>query len=194
MLDKNILNLLALIRISITGNDKNALNGNLEWDNIFDISKKQGVSAIVLGALDKLSSAIRPSRPLLLQMIGHTTMMERMYGKHRERINSLAEFYGRHGIRMLLLKGYGCSLCYPKPEHRPTGDIDVYLFGKQEEADALIEKELCIEVHREYHKHSTFDYKGVEIENHAKFIDDISHKSNIRFEKILMSALEKKSA
>lgn len=191
MLDKNILNLLALIRIAITGNDKNALNENIEWDKIFDISKKQGVSAIVLDALDKLSSDSRPSRPFLLQMIGHTTMMERMYGKHRERIDSLAEFYGQYGIRMLLLKGYGCSLCYPKPEHRPTGDIDVYLFSKQEEADALIEKELCVEVHREYHKHSTFDYKGVEVENHAKFIDDFSHKSNIRFEKILMSVLEK---
>lgn len=190
MLDKNILNLLALIRIAITGNDKKALIENLDWDKIFDISKKQGVSAIVIDALEKLPSDICPSRPLLLQWIGHTTMVERMYAKHRERITSLAELYGRYGIRMLLLKGYGCSLCYPKPEHRPTGDIDVYLFGKQEEADALIEKELCIEVHREYHKHSIFDYKGVEVENHAKFIDDISHKSNIRFEKILMSVLE----
>mgnify|MGYP004446200285 FL=1 len=33
---------------------------------------------------------------------------------------------------------------------------------------------------------------GVEVENHAKFIDDVSHKSNIRFEQILMSVLDKK--
>ncbi len=91
---------------------------------------------------------------------------------------------------MLLLKGYGCSICYPKPEHRPTGDLDIYLFGKMNDADILVENEFSIKVHREYHKHSTFDYKGVEVENHAKFIDDISHKSNIRFEKILMSVLE----
>lgn len=92
---------------------------------------------------------------------------------------------------MLLLKGYGCSLCYPKPEHRPTGDIDVYLFGKKDEADDLVEKCLGIKVHREYHKHSTYNYGGVEVENHAKFIDDVSHKSNIRFEQILMSVLDK---
>lgn len=98
---------------------------------------------------------------------------------------------GSRGIRMLLLKGYGCSLCYPKPEHRPTGDIDVYLFGKKDEADDLVEKCLGIKVHREYHKHSTFNYGGVEVENHAKFIDDVSHKSNIRFEQILMSVLDK---
>ena len=98
---------------------------------------------------------------------------------------------GSRGIRMLLLKGYGCSLCYPKSEHRPTGDIDVYLFGKKDEADDLVEKCLGIKVHREYHKHSTFNYGGVEVENHAKFIDDVSHKSNIRFEQILMSVLDK---
>lgn len=90
---------------------------------------------------------------------------------------------------MLLLKGYGCSLCYPLPEHRPTGDIDIFLFGRQEEADTLVERELGIKVHREYHKHSTFNYHGVEVENHAKFIDDVSHKSNIRFEQTLMSLL-----
>ena len=98
---------------------------------------------------------------------------------------------GSRGIRMLLLKGYGCSLCYPKSEHRPTGDIDVYLFGKKDEADDLVEKCLGIKVHREYHKHSTFNYGGVEVENHAKFIDDVSHKSNIRFESILMTVLDK---
>lgn len=73
----------------------------------------------------------------------------------------------------------------------PTGDIDVFLFGRQDEADILVEKQLGIKVHREYHKHSTFNYGGVEVENHAKFIDDVSHKSNIRFEQILMSVLDK---
>lgn len=117
--------------------------------------------------------------------------MERMYARHKKRIASLAELYGQQGIRMLLLKEYGCSLCYPKLEHRPTGDIDVFLFGRQDEADILVEKQLGIKVHREYHKHSTFNYGGVEVENHAKFIDDVSHKSNIRFEQILMSVLDK---
>ena len=132
-----------------------------------------------------------PPKPILLQWIGQATMMEQMYAKHRGIISSLASVFAKDGIRMLLLKGYGCSLCYTKPKHRPTGDIDVYLFGKKDEADALVENELGVKVHREYHKHSTFNYGGVEVENHAKFIDDVSHKSNIRFERILMSVLEK---
>lgn len=164
---------------------------DIDWHAVYVIAIRQGVSAIVLDGIGRLPVDVRPSKPILLQWIGQATMMEQMYAKHRGIISSLASVFAKDGIRMLLLKGFGCSLCYPKPEHRPTGDIDVYLFGKKDEADALVEKELGVKVHREYHKHSTFNYGGVEVENHAKFIDDVSHKSNIRFERILMSVLEK---
>ncbi|WP_297219948.1 nucleotidyltransferase family protein [uncultured Prevotella sp.] len=191
MTNKEII-LLDLLRCNIVGGtDTTVSHSKLDWLSIYPIALCQGISAILLDAIGLLPSEMRPPKPMLLQWIGQATMMERMYTKHREKIASLADFYKLHDIRMLLLKGYGCSLGYPKPEHRPTGDIDVYLFGKQEEADALVEKRLGIKVHRDYHKHSTFNYGGVEVENHAKFIDDVSHKSNIRFERILMSVLEK---
>lgn len=192
MLNKNVSNLLALTKSAFTNSTSSLPTDNINWQSLYPLAIHQGISAILLDAIGLLPSETRPSKPMLLQWIGQSTMMERMYMRHWERIGELADFYKQQGIRMLLLKGYGCSLCYPKPEHRPTGDIDVYLFGKKDEADALIEKELGVKVHREYHKHSTFNYDGVEVENHAKFIDDVSHKSNIRFEQILMSVLDKK--
>lgn len=192
MLNKNVSNLLALTKFALTNTTSSLPTDNINWQTLYPLALHQGVSAILLDAIGLLPSETRPPKPMLLQWIGQSTMMERMYARHWERIGELADFYKQQGIRMLLLKGYGCSLCYPKPEHRPTGDIDVYLFDKKDEADALIEKKLGIKVHREYHKHSTFNYGGVEVENHAKFIDDVSHKSNIRFEQILMSVLDKK--
>jgi hypothetical protein len=192
---KNNQTLLRLVRIGSSLDSAisdTILPDSPNWQTLYSLALHQGVSAILLDAIGLLPSETRPPKPMLLQWIGQSTMMERMYVRHWERIGELADFYKQQGIRMLLLKGYGCSLCYPKPEHRPTGDIDVYLFGKKDEADALIEKELGVKVHREYHKHSTFNYGGVEVENHAKFIDDVSHKSNIRFEQILMSVLDKK--
>lgn len=191
MLNKNVSNLLALTKSALTNTTSSLPTDNINWQSLYPLAIHQGISAILLDAIGLLPSETRPPKPTLLQWIGQTTMMERMYAKHKERIASLASFYKQNDIRLLLLKGYGCSLCYTKPEHRPTGDIDVFLFGRQDEADILVEKQLGIKVHREYHKHSTFNYGGVEVENHAKFIDDVSHKSNIRFEQILMSVLEK---
>ena len=191
MLSPKITHLLELIKASITCTNKSTLTEAINWPAIFHISKRQGVSALLLDAIEKLPSEQRPPKALLLQWIGHAAMIERMYAKHEQQITSLAQFLKQRNIPMLLLKGYGCSLCYPRPEHRPTGDIDIYLFGKQNEVDTFVEEELGINVHREYHKHSTFCYHGVEVENHAKFIDDVSHKSNIRFEQTLMQVLQK---
>ena len=165
MLNKGVSILLALTKSALTNSTSSLPTDNINWQSLYPLALHQGVSAILLDAIGLLPEDVRPAKPVLLQWIGQTTMMERMYARHKERIASLAELYGLQGIRMLLLKGYGCSLCYPKPEHRPTGDIDVYLFGKKDEADALIEKELGVKVHREYHKHSTFNYGGVEVEN-----------------------------
>ena len=191
MLNNGVSILLALTKSALTNSTSSLPRDNINWQSLYPLAIHQGISAILLDAIGLLPEDVRPPKQVLLQWIGQATMMERMYARHKERIASLAELYGQRGIRMLLLKGYGCSLCYPKPEHRPIGDIDVYLFGKKDEADALIEKELGVKVHREYHKHSTFNYGGVEVENHAKFIDDVSHTSNIRVEQILMSVLEK---
>lgn len=44
-------------------------------------------------------------------------------------VASLAGFYNAHGYKMMVLKGYACSLNWPRPEHRPCGDIDIWLFG-----------------------------------------------------------------
>lgn len=171
--------------------DNSIVCSETDWNTIFTIAKQQGVSAIVLDAIHMLNAKSRPSEPVLLQWIKHSVVTERNYIKHTDIIHRLADFYKRHGISVLLLKGYGCCLCYPKPEHRPTGDIDIYMFGMQNKADKFVEKELGIKVYKEYHKHSKFKIGGIEVENHAKFIDDISHKSNIKYEQTLMSVLQK---
>lgn len=189
--------LLTLVRLAQTtiqtpcvlSNRDVDLYSSIEWEQLMNTALAQGVGAVAFSAIDRLPANVHPARSILMRWIGRIMMMEKTYEEHKSQIASLATFYAKYGIRMLLLKGYGCGLCWPQQGHRPTGDIDVYLFGKHEDADRLVERKLGIKVHREYHKHSTFSYHGVEVENHAKFIDDVSHKSNIRFEQTLMSLL-----
>jgi len=60
------------------------------------------------------------------------------YGQYVGAIVSLAKEYSSAGIDTMLLKGYGLSLNWPVPEHRPVGDIDTYHFGKWRKADELV--------------------------------------------------------
>lgn len=59
-------------------------------------------------------------------------------------MTDLARLYANNGIRMMVVKGYGLSLDWPVPNHRPVGDLDIYNFGKWKEADVLVAKECCI--------------------------------------------------
>ena len=67
-----------------------------------------------------------------LEWIGEVLQnYEQRYSAYENAIGSLADFYNQHGFKMMVLKGYACSLDWPKPEHRPCGDIDIWQFGQQ---------------------------------------------------------------
>ena len=84
----------------------------------------------------------------------------------------------------MLLKGYACCLDWPKPDHRPVGDIDIWLFGKQAEADALLKGEKGIKINNSHHHHSVFYWGDFMVENHYDFINVHHHKSNVELEAI----------
>ena len=93
----------------------------------------------------------------------------------------------------MVLKGYACSLNWPKPQHRPCGDIDIWLFGKQKEADAVLEKEkpvqVCqggqkVKIDKSHHHHSVFEWDGFTVENHYDFINVHHHRSNLEIDKL----------
>ena len=64
---------------------------------------------------------------LKYEWFGSVFQAEEDYKKYVEDIVSLAKAYSEAGIEMMVLKGYGLSLNYPVPAHRPVGDIDVFL-------------------------------------------------------------------
>ena len=86
---------------------------------------------------------------------------------------------------MMVLKGYACSINWPKPEHRPCGDIDIWLYGDYKEADAVLKKEKGIEIDNDRQHHTVFDWQGFMVENHFDFTDLHHHKSNAEIERIL---------
>lgn len=98
-----------------------------DWRGVIAFAHKQGLSGICLDSLERLPKDCRPPKELLLNLIGITTQLEHLYNLHLRVIRSLSDFYNKHGIKPVLMKGYGLSLNYPRPNHRPSGDIDLFL-------------------------------------------------------------------
>ena len=177
MSGKTVKDFLQLIRLGI-GHPASNLSESVDMAAVKEVASMHGLSAVVLDGLNELrvkSGELRVNlqeKILLAEWIGEVhRFYEQRYEQYLQAIAELASFYQKHGIRMLLMKGYGLSLDYPVPEHRPTGDIDIYLFGEKEKADKLIREHLGINVDEEYHKHSHFTFYDVTVEHHGRRSD-----------------------
>lgn len=187
---------LSIIRLGI-GHSAYFLPKEVDWNAIEALAARQGLSAVILDGIDKLNTNLTNNTnaiplELKLEWIGEVLQeYEQRYSEYKKAIGSLAVFYNQHGFKMMVLKGYGLSLNYPKPNHRPCGDIDVWLFGQQKEADAALLNENDnhndnrIEIDNSHHHHSVFEWEGFTVENHYDFLNVHHHKSNVEMEAIL---------
>lgn len=180
--------LVQLLRISISGKSE-ALSSNIDWKEMMCYASEQGVLGVAFGAIEHLPEENRPHVDFIMDWMRQITFLETSNKINKEFIVRLAALLQKHNIPMLLMKGYGLSLYWPKPDVRPVGDIDIYTFGKWKEADRILCKELGIKVDTSYHKHSVLHYKGKTIENHYEFLNIHAHRSTAEIEAILREEL-----
>ncbi len=183
---------LCLIRLGIGKSTGARIDEDLDWAIIEKLAFQQGLSAVILDGIEMLPDRKRPSQELLLEWIGEVLQdYENRYAQYKKAIGSLAVFYNRNGFKMMVLKGYACSLDWPKPEHRPCGDIDIWQFGQQKDADETLQKpsrigelENNIEIDNSHHHHTVFEWQGFTVENHYDFINVHHHPSHRGLETI----------
>lgn len=176
----------SLVRLGIGNASVVQMPEQIDWNELEDLAAKQGLSAAMVDGIEKLPENQRPPKLILLQWIGEALLgSEYQYELYCRAIAKLAGFYNEHGFKMMVLKGYACSLDWPKPKHRPCGDIDIWLFGKCHEADALLVKEKGVEIDSSHHHHTVFRWRDFIVENHYDFVNAYAHKSNQKLEKVL---------
>lgn len=177
---------LSLIKLGIGNARVVPVPKQIDWNTLEDLAARQGLSAIMVDGIEKLPDEKRPPKMVLLQWIGETLQgYEYRYEQYRKAIAEMAAFYNAHGFKMMVLKGYSCAMNWPKPEHRPCGDIDIWLFGKQNETDVLLAKEKGIKIDKGHHHHTVFYWRDFMVENHYDFINVHHHKSSAKIETIL---------
>lgn len=187
-MEKSVESLLEIVKYGLGNVSECHVPDHINWGEVLNLASMHGVAAI---ALDGIQRCMDESVPInidlqtKLEWIGVTTQQEAEYKRQEKVIASLAQFYQQHDIRMMVLKGWGLSLNYPIPSHRPCSDLDIYQFGDQKKADEIIKKELGLDVDNGHHHHTVFIYHGVTVENHYDFLNVYSHRSTKKIEKRL---------
>ena len=144
-----------------------------------------------------------PTKTQCFQLALAAEQIETRYAYQKAVISKLAKFFSEHGINMLILKGYGLSLNYPVPNHRPCGDIDIWLFEDcetangsvqrvvaQQRADKLLQEHFGVQIDNDKHHHTVFYLDGVMVENHYDFLNVHAHSSNKIIEQRLLELVQ----
>lgn len=167
----------------------------VDWRNVMNLAFRQGIAGVCFDAFCNLPKSARPDDSLFITWLGHTLLMEERYTQYEETIISLSDIAHNLGMRMLVLKGYGCSLNYLQPRHRPCGDIDIFLMdekGKHTDAllqvlEAYLKKSQGIKVNNPNSHHSQFRFGKFLVENHSTILDVDAHKSSLFLNNLLES-------
>ena len=164
--------------------DQTKLN-NVEWPKVFSLACSHGVAAICFDALERLPNPLRPERPLLLQWMGVVNQIENSALEKKKVLDEVVQHMERSSLCVYLLKGQSLSRYYPNPLHRVSTDLDIYLGKDFEEGNRILESIGAKRIEA-YHRHVSFVYNGVAIENHCMLSDTKGRKDNIRLEEKLV--------
>ena len=128
--------LLALLRLGFghcaESEQDNALFDQVsagEWSDCYSMACKQGVMALAWDGVLKLQKGKQPPLNVKIPWAMAVERYEKRYAEFCKAIEELSTLYRNNGIATVQLKGVGLSSCYPVPQHREGGDIDIYTFA-----------------------------------------------------------------
>lgn len=138
----------------------------VDWNALMDSAAGHKVLAWVWDSICRLPAEQQPSRQERINWGLSAQEIWDSYYSQKKVLEDMISVCNKEGIRLLLLKGLGVSAIYPKPESRPSGDIDIFLFDDFEKGKELFGAfYLGTTI-----LHDKYCYKGVRIENHKMFV------------------------
>lgn len=147
-----------------------------EWQRLFDLSRRQAVTALLYDAVLKLPKEQRPPRRVLFHF---TSITQTIGHDNRCREEALMHFaallQSELSLPAVVVKGSSLAGLYPKPLYRECGDNDLYTGSDTERIGALMEAR-GVAVDRKDPRHISFVYDGATFECHNYLLyhnDDI---------------------
>ena len=96
--------LLNLLRIALGNSVKWKGEGSVDWKEVIELARKQGVLAIAFDALEMVPAEFRPSKNILLEWFGWVNTMEQVYELYVNTIKDLGRLIDSKGLYMMVIK------------------------------------------------------------------------------------------
>lgn len=173
----------------------------MQWKELADTARFQGVLGVVLDGLQVVMDSLGPGcfsqnvpaeawKAFILQWIGEVqNNYEAGNIKQRLVIDAIQRRWAESSIRMMLMKGQANGTFYPDPRHRCPGDIDCYLLDDYAKGNESAKK-WADKVDEGWYKHSVISFRGQTIENHQFFVHTREGKNSKELNQVLCETLK----
>ena len=130
-----------LIQSAIKGEDCGVKdNSQIDWAECFEHAQKQSLLGILFPAVQKYMIDEKGNKidPLFSEWLGAVVQTDFINKKLNEKAAMLSRIFESWGYQTCILKGQGVAQLYPEPSLRQSGDIDIWVRGKQEDIIKLL--------------------------------------------------------
>lgn len=197
--DKTKSRLVSIIRKQVSNIDIDySIFENMDlkdWEEIMFLSKMHCIQAIVFDEILKFPEYILPNQKLRVKMFAAIEAVKYSNNKINSTLKKILKEYNNLDLKFINIKGPVCAINYPQPELRCTGDLDIYLYRKDDFKKA---NDWVISQGYKYYKdeiklgHWAFEYNDIIIENHNNITFFEKEKYNSAFERIISNILSSK--
>ena len=162
--------LLALLRFLLFDGE-NPLDSrppldNDAWQQLFDLSRREAVTALTYDAVCKLPKEQRPPRRVLFHFVSVTQTVEQDNQRREAALEHFAErVQSALSLPTTVVKGSSLARCYPVPLHRECGDNDLLTASDTASITALFERQ-GIAIDRRNPRHAVLAFEGTTFELH----------------------------
>lgn len=129
-----------LIRFAICEHEHVPQIETNEWENIYELARKQTVVGVVFQAVQLMGTEATIPRELKMKWLYHVNNIKKRNKLLNQRSEQLVNMFKQDGFDCCVLKGQGNAFMYPDPYSRTTGDIDLQVRGDREKVLRYVKK------------------------------------------------------
>ena len=137
-----------------------------EWTRIIQMARQHAVTGILLDGINQIEQQKYPPQDLMMPMIATLLAIEKENARLNSKLEEIFDYFHSHHFHPILLKGQGNAQYYPFPEHRMSGDIDLWLTDDDKTIRQFIKKRFP-ESQTTYHHISFPKWENTIVEIHT---------------------------
>ena len=182
---------LELLKIGLWGEenyinnlkDNKAFFKDIDWEEVYRHAVAQTMIGILADGINSIGlNELKVPQDIKFKLIQHVIRIEQANEKMNIFLPQLYKKLNKADIHAWLLKGQGVAQCYLRPNHRQSGDIDLFFLNKAhyEKAGELLSK-YDNGKETEETEHYAFTINGIVVELHGKIVARTNRKLDRNF-------------